>query len=53
MNRTRVTEECLPQAAPSARAAIAARRARTGARSRTVAGGEAPTVGRCTPHGHG
>ncbi|MFJ3913477.1 MULTISPECIES: hypothetical protein [Streptomyces] len=53
MNRTRVTEECLPQAASSARAAIAARRARTGACARTVTGGGAPTVGRCTPHGHG
>lgn len=50
MNRTRVTEECLPQAAPAARAA---RTDRTGAGSRTAVDGQAPTVGRCAPHGHG
>ncbi|MFI5666361.1 hypothetical protein [Streptomyces sp. NPDC051704] len=51
MNRTRVTEERLPQAAPAARAARTDRR---GAGPRTAAaGGQAPTVGRCAPHGHG
>ncbi|WP_345197537.1 hypothetical protein [Streptomyces lavendulae] len=50
MNRTRVTEECLPQATPAARAA---RTDRTGAGSRTTVGGQALTVGRCAPHGHG
>ncbi|WP_158710118.1 hypothetical protein [Streptomyces katrae] len=50
MNRTRVTEECLPQAAPAARAV---RADRTGVSSRTAVDGQAPTVGRGAPHGHG
>ncbi|MCC0093488.1 hypothetical protein K7B10_01485 [Streptomyces flavotricini] len=50
MNRTRVTEECLPQAAPAARAA---RADGTGAASRAAFDGQAPAVGRCAPHGHG
>ncbi|WP_449480169.1 hypothetical protein [Streptomyces avidinii] len=50
MNRTRVTEECLPQAAPAARARCAAR---TGVSPRTAADGQAPTVGRGVVHGHG
>ncbi|MFD7078923.1 hypothetical protein ACFYXV_28525 [Streptomyces sp. NPDC002181] len=50
MNRTRVTEERLPQAAPAARAARTDRR---GAGSRAAVGGQAPTLRRCAPHGHG
>ncbi|MDH6538069.1 hypothetical protein ACFXJO_00375 [Streptomyces lavendulae] len=51
MNRTRVTEERPPQAAPAARAA---RTDRSGAGSRTAIGGRAAsTAGRCAPHGHG
>ncbi|WP_168724342.1 hypothetical protein [Streptomyces sp. A1547] len=47
MNRTRVTEECLPQAAPAVRAV------RTGVSYRTAVDGQAPAVGRGAPHGHG
>ncbi|MFE2145434.1 hypothetical protein ACFXA3_27480 [Streptomyces sp. NPDC059456] len=50
MNRTRVTEECLPQAVPTTRATCADR---TGVSSRTAVDGQAPTVGRGAPHGHG
>ncbi|MCX4547071.1 hypothetical protein [Streptomyces sp. NBC_01565] len=50
MNRTRVTEECLPQAAPAARAA---HWDRPGHSPRTAVDGQAPTVGRGAPHGHG
>lgn len=50
MNRTRVTEECPPQAAPAACAACAER---AGVSSRTVVDGEAPAGGRGALHGHG
>ncbi|MGW6705902.1 hypothetical protein ACWGDE_13575 [Streptomyces sp. NPDC054956] len=50
MNRTRVTGECLPQAAPSVRAVSAGR---TGVSPRTAADAQAPTVGRGVVHGHG
>ncbi|MFD3700420.1 hypothetical protein ACFWUZ_30575 [Streptomyces sp. NPDC058646] len=50
MNRTRITGECLPQAAPAARAFSAGR---TGAGPRAAADGQAPTAGRGALHGHG
>ncbi|WP_158866321.1 hypothetical protein [Streptomyces xanthophaeus] len=50
MNRTRITGECLPQAAPALRAVPAGRR---GISPRTAAGGQAPTAGRGALHGHG
>ncbi|MFI5831492.1 hypothetical protein ACIA6C_30285 [Streptomyces sp. NPDC051578] len=50
MNRTRVTEECPPQAAP---AACAARAERAGVSSRTAVDGKAPAGGRGALHGHG
>ncbi|MET9435212.1 hypothetical protein [Streptomyces sp. NPDC006551] len=51
MNRTRrFTGECLPQAAPVTCAASAGR---TGVSPRTAADGQASTVGRGVPHGHG
>ncbi|WP_369776686.1 hypothetical protein [Streptomyces sp. R33] len=50
MNRTRVTEECLPQAAPAVRAV---RADRTGVSYRTAVDGQAPAVGRGALHGHG
>lgn len=50
MNRTRITGECLPQAAPALRAVPAGRR---GIGPRTAADGQAPTVGRGALHGHG
>ncbi|MGW1776951.1 hypothetical protein [Streptomyces sp. NPDC002104] len=51
MRRTRRdTGECLPQAAPGARAALAGR---AGVSLRTAADAQAPTVGRGVLHGHG
>ncbi|MFI5987344.1 hypothetical protein ACIBEA_41545 [Streptomyces sp. NPDC051555] len=50
MNRTRVTGECLPQAAPATRAASAGQ---AGVSPRTAADVQAPTVGRGVLHGHG
>ncbi|WP_328303125.1 hypothetical protein OG389_34910 [Streptomyces sp. NBC_00435] len=50
MNRTRITGECLPQAAFAARGACADR---TGVSPRTAFDGQAPTVGRGVLHGHG
>ncbi|MET9604816.1 hypothetical protein ABZZ17_07070 [Streptomyces sp. NPDC006512] len=50
MNRTRITGERLPQAAPAAPAVPAAR---SGVSPRTAADGQAPTVGRGALHGHG
>ncbi|MBT2449758.1 hypothetical protein J7F03_22295 [Streptomyces sp. ISL-43] len=50
MNRTRVTGECLPQAAPATPAASVVR---TGVSPRTAADVQAPTVGRGVLHGHG
>ncbi|MFZ3467783.1 hypothetical protein ACODT3_38475 [Streptomyces sp. 4.24] len=50
MNRTRVTGESRPPAAPVARAGSAAR---TGVSLRTAFDGQAPTVGRGVVHGHG
>ncbi|MFD8984440.1 hypothetical protein [Streptomyces sp. NPDC059564] len=50
MNRTRMTGECLPQAAPATRAVSGGR---TGVSPRTAADAAAPTVGRGVLHGHG